>query len=130
MSDLRRVSALVVLLFATLTAQGCVPLVLGAAAGAGGMSYIKGSVEKNIEHSIEDIHEATLKALKKLDIFVLDDDITRHEATFKAEYPNGKKVEVVVEALTERSSKIKVRVGILGDQDKGVTILNAILRHL
>ena len=110
--------------------SGCVPLLIGAAAGAGGIVYVKGALVHNIDESVEDIHKASLAALKDLNLFVTSDELNRHSAEIKAEYEDGKKINIKVDAITEYVSKVTVRVGMVGDQEDSRLILNAIEKKL
>jgi hypothetical protein len=112
------------------TTSGCFALLLGAAAGAGAAVYVKGDLEKNVEADIKKAHNAVLAGLKKNGIFVISDTLNVHDATTLGEYDDGTKVNVQVKSLTEKSSKIKVRVGVIGDEAKSVEIMNAIERKL
>ncbi len=110
--------------------QGCAPLVVGAAAGAGGFAFLKGNLVKNVDSSVAEVHKAALSALKNLDLFVTQDELNRHSGKIQSEYADGKKVVVVIQALTEKSSKIKIKIGVFGDQNKSITIMNAIQKKL
>jgi len=112
-----------------LTSSGCF-LLIGAAAGAGGYAYVRGALQKNVDSTVKKIHSSSLKALKGLDIFVTDDELNVHSAKVNGEYADGKRVIVDIEALTERSSKIKVRVGTWGDKDRSLVIIGAIEKQL
>ena len=48
----------------------------------------------------------------------------------KAKDTKGQDVHVNVEALTERSSKLSIRVGVFGDEAVSQMILNAIQKRL
>jgi len=113
-----------------MTMQGCVPLVIGAAAGAGGITFVKGKLEKNFDYSVEKVHKASLAAIKSLDLFVRSDELSRHLSVTKGEFDDGKGFNVTITALTERASKIVIRVGLLGDQAKSEMILEAIEKKL
>jgi len=117
-------------LILSLTTAGCVPLLIGAAAGAGGITYVKGALVKNVDHPVKKAHKASLSALKSLKLFVRSDEFSRHSSVIKGEYTDGKSFQINIEALTERSSKITIRVGMLGDQEKSQIILNAIQKKL
>lgn len=109
---------------------GCVALAVGAAAGAGGYAYIKGALEKNVDYSLEQSHRAALAALKDLKMEIKEDTLNINDAQVTARGKDKESISVVIESLTERSSKIKVRVGVFGDQDKSQVILNAIQKRL
>ena len=118
------------LIFFVTVASGCIPLLIGAIAGAGGVVYVKGALVQNIDEPVEDIHKASLAALKGLSLFVISDELNRHSAVIKAEYENGKKIDIKVDAITEFVSKVTIRVGVVGNQDDSRLILNAIEKKL
>ncbi len=122
---------LAVLLSAALvTAQGCVPLVVGAAAGAGGVAYAKGVLEKGFDKSVEALHRASVKGIKDLKLFIISDKARRHTSKVVFEFDDGQKGEITISAMTEQSAKMKIRVGIFGDEVKSQMVLNAIQKHL
>ncbi|MBI3617059.1 MAG: DUF3568 family protein [Candidatus Omnitrophica bacterium] len=122
---------LTVLLSATLiTTQGCVPLLIGAAAGAGGVAWAKGSLEQNFDKTVDQLHRASLAGLRDIKCTVRNDQIRKHLAKIDFEFDDGQKGSVNIKALTERSAQLKIRVGVLGDETKSHIVLNAILRHL
>ena len=112
------------------TTSGCVALLLGAVAGAGSVVYVKGELEKNLDATVVKMHKASLAGLKDLDMFVLSDELNVHNASIRSEDAQGKKVTIRIDALTERSSKIKIRIGIVGNKTKSQIILDAIERKL
>lgn len=126
----QKLGALMVIVSLAMGCSGCVALLVGAAAGAGGVAYVQGGLEKNVDHSVAQAYKASLAALKSLDMFVTSKEQDPHSAKIKAEASDGKSVTIDIESLTERSSKIKIRVGIMGDQERSQIILNAIQRRL
>jgi len=129
-SKLRQSLLLCCLSFTVLTSSGCFALLLGGAAGAAGVVYIQGVLEKNVDSGLKDTHEAVLKALKSEDVFVKTDELNVASAETKGEFTDGEKVQVNIEALTEKSSKIKVRVGVFGNEAKSNAIMKAIEKRL
>ncbi|MBI5416272.1 MAG: DUF3568 family protein [Candidatus Omnitrophica bacterium] len=122
---------LAVLLSVTLvTTQGCVPLLVGAAAGAGGVAWVKGGLEQNFDKTVADLHKASQHGLKDVKCVIRSDEIRRHVARIKFEFDDGEKGSIDIRAFTERSARLKIRVGILGDEMKSHIVLNAILKHL
>ena len=119
-----------VLLSILLTAQGCVPLLIGAAAGAGGVAWVKGSLEQNFDKNVDQLHRASLAGLRDVKCVVRNDQIRKHTAKIDFEFDDGQKGSSNIKALTERSAKLKIRIGVLGDETKSHIILNAILKHL
>lgn len=114
----------------SLASSGCIPLIVGAAAGAGGIAYIQGTLEQNFDKSVEKLQRAAVAGLKDLDAIVTKEEGDSHNAKIKADIFGGKDVTIDIEALTERSAKIKIRVGVFGDEETSQTILNAITKRL
>ena len=110
--------------------SGCFALLLGAAAGAGTMAWMNGDLEYNFDASVDKAHNAALRGLKKLALPITQDHKDKHNAKIKSTYSDGKDVNVTIEAITERSSKIKIRVGVFGDQPRSEAILTAIKKYL
>ena len=128
--DLKSTNFAAVLFSILLTAQGCVPLLIGAAAGAGGVVWAKGSLEQNFDNTVDQLHRASLAGLRDIKCTVRTNQIRKHLAKIEFEFDDGQKGSINVKALTERSAKLNIRVGILGDETKSNIILNAILKHL
>ena len=120
----------VILLILAVSNTACIPLLIGAAAGAGGVSYAKGALSKNLEADVEETYKAALKALKGLKMFIKSEELNKHDAVVKAEFEDGEEVKVFIDAVTEHVSKITIRVGFMGDQDASQVILNAIQKQL
>lgn len=109
--------------------SGCVPLVVGAAA-AGGVAYVRGDLEKNFDKSVDQLHKTSIAALKSLKTAIHSDNVKRHTARIRFALDDGTKGEIRIEALTERSAKLSIRVGILGDETQSQMILSAIEKKL
>lgn len=116
--------------FMLISLTGCVPLLVGAAVGAGGVTYVNGALVRNIDETVKDVHKASLDALKELDYFITQDELNKRSAAVLAETEKGKKIRINIEALTEYVSEIRIRVGMFGDQDLSHEILSAIEKRL
>ena len=113
-----------------MTTQGCFFILIGVGAGAAGVVYAKGALVANFNQPVEKLFNASEAALKKLEYFITDDDVARHEATIKGEDQKGRKIEIEITAITEKSARIKIRVGAFGDQDESERVLLAIEDNL
>ena len=120
----------VFLVFCLIATSGCVAVVAGAAVGAGGYAWVKSALIKEFDVSSVKLQEATRKALRDLDLDLLIDDSDRLTAKITSKFADGKSVGIAINAITERSSKIKIRVGWVGDKMKSEMILNAIESNL
>ena len=124
------IGLVVMLLGTALTTSGCIPLLIGAAAGAGGVAYIKGGLEQNFDTTVDQLHRASVAGLKDIKCVVRTDQIRKHLAKVNFEFDDGQKGAINIKALTERSAQLKIRIGVLGDETKSHIVLNAILKHL
>lgn len=113
-----------------LTASGCVPLVIGAAAGAGGLTYLKGSYEKNFDKPVEKVFSAALKALNKQKMTIAKNSFTKHEAVIEFSTTEGKSGKIVIKALTEKTASISVRIGTFGDETLSRMLLTSVEANL
>lgn len=109
---------------------GCVPLIVGAAAGAGGISYFKGAYEKNFDKPLEQVYRATVNAIIKQSMTITKEKVQKHSAVVEFSSNNGKSGKIEITALTERASKISVRVGLFGDEALSRIILNSVEANL
>ena len=114
----------VVMISAILTC-GCVPLFIGAAAGVGGYAWFNGAMEKDFAVPLAKLHGATVKGLKHMGVKIDENESDKHIAKIKAHFADDEKVGIVITSVTERSSSIKIRVGLMGDKMRSEMILNA-----
>ena len=113
-----------------LTATGCVPLIVGAAAGAGGYAYVRGVLVKQFDVPASRLHQAALKAVKSLGLDVKYDKGDRLSAKIRSEFSDGKDVKIDIVAITEETSQIKIRVGTFSDKLRSEMVLSAIEKYL
>jgi hypothetical protein len=113
-----------------LTAAGCIPLMVGAAAGVGGYAWVKGALVKDFDVPALELHKATISALKDLKVDITEDKSDRLSALVNGKFADGNKIVINIEAMTERTSRIKIRVGIIGDKDRSEMIYNAIKKRI
>lgn len=116
----------VVLAGALLTSSGCAALLVGAAAGVGGYAWVSGALVKEYNATVAKTHQAVLQALKQLDIKVTSDQADRLAAVVQARLADGRAVKVSVDAMTERTAKVRIRVGVFGDRAKSEMIAAAL----
>ncbi len=118
------------MLILLLSTYGCVPLLIGAAVGAGSVEYIKGKLTARINKPVPKVYKTAMLALKKMGLIILDDEVSRHEAMIKFKFDDGKKGVINLNALTERACNLSIRIGFFGDETKSNMILTAIKRRL
>lgn len=109
---------------------GCFPLVIGAAAGASGVIWAKGELRETFRQPLLKVYPATLQALKDLEINILSDRKDDLVAKIKAELVDGREIHITIDHLTSNSSKLSLRIGVLGDEGKSREILSRIHEQL
>ncbi|MGD0885014.1 MAG: DUF3568 family protein [Thermodesulfovibrionales bacterium] len=110
--------------------SGCVALVAGGAAGAGTVVYVKGQLNEDLNAPVSKVYDASLAALKELELPIIEDNHDSLSAKIKSKFADGDDVWIQIESVTAESSKITLRVGIMGDENKSRKISNAIHKHL
>jgi len=114
---LQRVGPIVLLLMAG-TLQGCALILLGggAAGGAAGVAYAKGELEQVHAAPYDRVWDATLSALRTLNIAVSDTQKDQISAKAVGARADGTAVVVTVLPVTKDSTSVRVRIGNFGDR--------------
>ncbi len=126
----RAVGTAFLLISVVLTQSGCFALLVGAAAGAGAAFWVNGDLETNLDASVASAHRATIAGLKRLKLPITMDKQTLHDAEIRSSYADGTSVQIVIKSITEKTSKMHIRVGTVGDQVRSEAIMNSIQKYL
>ncbi len=126
---LRHFTFVLAVLFAIYGA-GCVAFVAGGAIGGGAAVYVKGQMDETFNKPVHKVHNATLAALRELNMPLFEDTHDNTSAKIKSKVVSGEDVWIEISALSNTDSKVTVRVGIMGDEGKSSAILNTIQKHL
>ena len=115
MNILRIISLFILLL--NLMVQGCMLLAAGAGAGAGvaTVSYIKGELQTTYPTSLDKTWDATLGALKDLDVKVVYTERDRINGNIEAKRSDGTKIKINLFQEGTGTTLLKIRVGVFGD---------------
>lgn len=114
---LQSVAPIIVLLMAG-ALQGC-PLILlggGAAGGGAAVAYAKGELEQVHAAPYDRVWDATLRALRTLNIAVSDTQKDQISAKVVGARTDGTAVVVTVLPVTKDSTSVRVRIGNFGDR--------------
>ena len=111
---------------------GCTLALLGAGAGAGiaGTTYVMGKLEGQVDAPVQKVKDATVAALKSLDLPVDKERGDKLEAELESETADHKTIWVSIDSIDASRSKIAIRVGLFGDEAQSHQILNAIRTQL
>ena len=129
--QVKQVLLIVLLIGTAVIGQGCVAATIGIGAGAAGtIAYVRGDLEAVQSYSLDEIYEATLKAVKELElrsVYKTKDALT---ATITAYDAQDKKVKIVLKRTTDQTTKISIRIGTFGNETKSMLIYQTILDNL
>lgn len=104
---------------------GCVAVVAAGAAGTG-VAWYSGRLEANLDHDLDTVFAASQKALTRLEFANISHKTSRLDARLVSRTALDKKVEITLQKVTDRSTKVMIRVGVFGDETLSMSILDKI----
>ncbi len=114
--------------------SGCAELVLfgvGTAVGVGGFKYYEGSLTVSFEAPFMDTWDATLAALKEMNLKVESAEHGISSGKIMASYPADEKpVTVRLDYRSAKETRAVIRVGIFGNESVSLVIKDKIATHL
>lgn len=112
--------------------NGCVLLLVGgaAAAGAGAVAYHDGQLDASEAVSLAKARSTTLAALRDMNYGIVGDDTSPVKNVIVARTGNDTKITVTLEKLSDTVTKIRVRVGVFGDEALSGRIMERIKSRL
>jgi hypothetical protein len=122
-----------ILLAALLLTAGCVEMMLlslGGAAAIGSYKWIEGTMEKDYPRSMQDTWNAALKACKDLQLNIKTQQYNPTESTIEAVAPPDTNVKIQLVARPNQITTVKVRFGLMGNQDASAYFHRRIMEHL
>jgi hypothetical protein len=119
-----------VLLVFYIFSAGCAALVVGAGAGAAGVIWYKGKLQETVSYSVPRVHEAAKAGLGDLNINITEDRSDDLTSEVRGVLADGKKVWIDAESTGSSTTKLTIRVGMLGDKAFSLRIRDAIKSHL
>ncbi|HUT47334.1 MAG TPA: DUF3568 family protein [Sedimentisphaerales bacterium] len=120
---------IIILLVGSMLLQGCVVAAVGLGA-AGTIAYVRGDLQAVESESIDDVYEATLKALKELELLPtrkLKDSLGAEIITYDAQ---DKKITIRLKSAAEKTTKLSIRIGVFGSETKSRLIYQKIRENL
>ena len=106
--------------------SGCVVAAAGVAAGAGAIAYVRGELATSLDHDFSKVVEATRTALKELEYSKVTEKKDGMEAEFIYRTALDKKVTIKLNQVTEKTTKVQIRIDLLGDEALSLAILDKI----
>ncbi len=119
------------LVTALLSNCGCVAaLLIGGGAGAGTVAYLKGELTATVEAPIDRACQAAQKATKDLAFIITSKEHDALSAKLVAYGANDTKMEINLEKVSENLTRVKIRVGVFGDESLSRLTLERIQKNL
>jgi len=128
---LKKIMFFVLAGFLLVNMYGCIAILAGTAGGAGTATWLSGKSTQEFNASYERTINAAKKTLLsfKLDLVkeTRQDDISQ----LKSKYTDGREIWIDVRKITDKTTKVEVRVGAVNpDKEAATKILKRIGRYL
>ncbi len=108
--------------------SGCA-LLVGGAAGAGTVAYLKGELKTNEDVPINKLFDATRAALKEMGLTVQKFEKAVDSAQFTAMTADDKTIKINLKKRNDYLTELSIRVGTFGDESLSKKILEEIRKH-
>lgn len=116
-----------------LLAASCGPLfVLGAVGSVGGGAYVwhQGWVSQTLDAPIDRVFRAAGAALRDADVLLDQETLAPDAAVLDGYDKDSVRVMVKLAPAGDKSTRIRVRIGLMGDQERSIQILDQLKKHL
>ena len=94
--------------------------------GAGGTMYVRGDLEDTLAKDYNAVVDATRGAIKDLEFAKVSDNKDAFKSLVIARTALDKKVEITITNSGKNLTSIKIRVGVFGDEQLSLAILEKI----
>lgn len=127
---MKRIMMLLVACFFLLNIYGCWLIVAGAAGGSGTAAWLSGKLSQRVNASYDRTINAVKSALKSLKMEVSKESKSKSVTQIKSIYSDGREIWIDIRPISESTTKVEVRVGVLGDKTASDKILKEIAGRL
>lgn len=124
LSVLRRAFAAGLLAFSLIGLTGCIAVAAGA--GAGAYAYVRGDLETNLNSDYNKVVDSARAAIKDLEFAKVSENKDALKAVIVARTALDKKVDITITYSAKKLTNIKIRVGLFGDEQLSLSILEKI----
>lgn len=126
--NIRRILTALCLIVSAFALSGCI--LAAAGAGAGAVAYVRGELEANLDHEYGRVVDAARGAVADLEFARVSENKDAVKAVMISRTAMDKKVEITIANSGKSLTNIKIRVGIFGDEQLSMTILERIKARL
>jgi hypothetical protein len=125
----KHVFLMIALIGITALNGGCMLAVVGLGA-AGTVAYVRGDLQATESAGIDDVYQASLKALDELELHPTTKSNDALSAVIVARDAEDKKVTIKLKAEAEDSTNLSIRIGVFGSETKSRMIYQKIQENL
>jgi hypothetical protein len=127
----RRFLVLAWAIASSIAATGCVvPFLAAGAAGAGAYAYLRGSIESHVDGSLEETANATRNTLNRMGCRKIKESSDSERSRFKYQDAFDTTITVRLQKTNGPYTRISIRVGTTGDEERSLKILQQIHENL
>jgi hypothetical protein len=123
--SLRGFAASLLLLALAGLGSGCVAIV-AAGAGAGTVAYLRGELEATLGGNLERTNQAVGKAVQELKFVRISESKDALLVLTVVRNAADQRIEIRQEVLGEKLTRVRIRVGVFGDERLSRTLLERI----
>jgi Protein of unknown function (DUF3568) len=106
-------------------ACGCLVIAAGAA-GAGTVAYVRGELDATVGSDYERVIDASNRALDQVQFVRISEKRDAFSAVIIARTAEDKKVEIRLTKEGDRLTKVQIRIGVFGNEERSRVILEKI----
>ncbi len=125
--------AVVAVAVAVALGSGCAAMTLmgvGAAAGLGAYKYMEGTSEQDYPRNMQEVFNASLAACRKLNLRVSAQQFGALESKIEAVQAPDTTVKIHLVAKPNNITTLKVRFGLLGNENMSIKFHQEVMREL
>ncbi len=123
--SLRGFAASLLLLACAGLGSGCVAIV-AAGAGAGTVAYLRGELEATLGGNLERTNQAVGKAVQELKFVRISESKDALLALTVVRNAADQRIEIRQDVVGEKLTRVRIRVGVFGDEKLSRTLLDRI----
>lgn len=126
---MRKFLLVILLTGTTFSGQGCMIVAVGVGA-AGTIAYVRGDLQAAESEPIDVVYEATLRALRDLELHATRKSKDRLAAEITTHDAQDKDIRIKLKASTDKTTQLSIRVGVFGSETKSRLIYEKIRDNL
>ncbi|MBI4643275.1 MAG: DUF3568 family protein [Deltaproteobacteria bacterium] len=125
-----KLAALLVILLCTAACVETVLIGLGATAAIGTYKWMEGTMEKDYPRPMQEVWNASLKACGDLKLRISSQQYGALESKIEAVQPPDTTVKIQLISRPNQITTLKVRFGLMGNQDASAYFNRRVMHHL